>query len=81
MSDVYVQVANRSGKSLQVVQEAVKRSAETGQAVAVFTEVERLRILEEAARQGVQIPEPVIIKIKREKSVRGVTFAGILTDY
>lgn len=79
MADIYVQVANRSGKSLQVAQEAVKRSAETGQAVAVFTEMERQRILEEAARQGVQIPEPIVIK-KRKEPVRGVTFAGALTD-
>lgn len=79
MADVYVQIANRSGKSLQVAKEAVKWSAETGLAVAVFTEVERKRILEEAARQEVQVPEPVIIK-KRKEPVRGVTFAGVLTD-
>lgn len=70
----------RSGKTIAVTRAAVQRSIETGMPVAVISEFAKQRILDEAARQGVQIPEPVIVK-PYTKPERGITFAGVIVDY
>lgn len=70
----------RSGKSLAAAQNIVKWCAGTGQGVAVFSEAEKDRIMAEAARQGVDIPEPVVINLKNDKSLAGFTAAGAFVD-
>lgn len=70
----------RSGKSLAAAQHIVKWCAGTGQGVAVFSEAEKDRILEEAARQGVDIPDPVVINLKSDKSLADFTVAGAFVD-
>lgn len=71
----------RGGKSLAMARHVVQWCAGTGQGVAVFSEEAKNRIMEEAARQGVQIQEPVVLNLKKEMPVRGVTFAGVIVDY
>lgn len=75
-----IQMPARSGKTLAAVRSIVKWSSGTGQAVAVFSEDTKALALEEAARQGVTIPEPVVVNLKREKPAPGITFAGIIVD-
>jgi hypothetical protein len=52
----------QGGKTAVIVRAAVSRSKETGMPVAVTSEFTKFRILEEAARQGVVIPDPIVVK-------------------
>ena len=76
----YVIGGRRGGKCLACVRAAVKRSAETGMPVAVTSDLTKNRIMEEAARQGVTIPEPVVVK-PNTKPQKGFTYAGVIVDY
>ena len=59
---------------------AVKNSVKTGKPVAVASELTKHRILEEASRQGVAIPEPIVLKLET-KPAKLYTFAGVIIDY
>lgn len=57
----------------------MKRSLEQGLPVAVTSELTKDRIIREAARQGVTIPEPVVVKAGGGTG-KGITFAGVIVD-
>lgn len=78
MGNYYV-IGGRGGKSLALAREAVRRSLEQGLPVAVTSELTKDRIIREAARQGVTIPEPVVVKAGGSTG-RGITFAGVIVD-
>lgn len=80
MGKYYVIGGRVPGKEAALIRAAVQRSVEEGKPVAVTSDLTKYRILEEAARRGTQIPEPVVIK-PCEKPRRGVTFAGVFIDY
>ena len=67
------------GKTLLVLQAAVRRSLEQGLPVAVTSENTKDMILQAAAGQGVEIPEPVVVNL-HDRCPQGVTFAGIIID-
>ena len=62
-----------------VARTAVKRCLEQGLPVVVTSELTKDRILHEAARQGVTIPEPVVVKAGGGTG-KGITFAGVIVD-
>lgn len=70
----------QSGKTATLVKMAVKDSVKTGKPVAVTSELTKQRILEEASRQGVTIPEPIVLKLET-KPAKLFTFAGVIIDY
>lgn len=76
----YYVIGGRGGKSLACARAAVKNSAKTGMPVAVTSDLTKNRIVEEAAKQGVTIPEPVVVK-PNIKPQRGFTYAGVIVDY
>ena len=75
----YVIGGRRSRKTIVLVRKAVENSLETGMPAAVTSDLTMRRILEEASRQGVAIPEPVVVK-SGAGHLKGITFAGILVD-
>ena len=76
----YVIGGRQSGKTIILARKAVKISIETGAPVAVTSELTKQRILEEASRQGVAIPEPIVLKLET-KPAKIYTFAGVIVDY
>lgn len=76
----YVIGGRQSRKTMALAWKAVKRSIETGAPVAVTSELTKHRILEEASRQGVAIPEPIVLKLET-KPAKLYTFAGVIIDY
>lgn len=78
MSSYHV-IGGRSGKTAVLVQVAVKRSLDQGLPLAVTSEKTKDMILQVAAGQGVEIPEPVVVNL-HDRCPQGVTFAGIIID-
>lgn len=75
----YCVFGGRGGKNYLLAQDAVRRSLEQGRPLAVTSEKTKDMILQVAARQGVEIPEPVVVNL-HDRCPRGFTFAGIIID-
>ena len=72
-------IGGRGGKLRACVRVAVRRCVDKGIPIAVNSELTKYRIMEEAARQGVHIPAPVVVK-PRIVPASGITFAGVIID-
>ena len=68
-------IGGRGGKMLTCIRVAVRMCVDKGMPIAVNSELTKYRIMEEAAKQGVHIPEPVVAKPKI-KPAPNITFAG-----
>ena len=75
----YCVFGGRGGKSLMLAQAAAKQSLGQGLPVAATSENTKDMILQAAAGQGVEIPEPVVVNL-HDRCPQGVTFAGIIID-
>lgn len=64
----------RSGKTAVLIH----RTVASGGMILVATDERRKQLLELAAQMG--LPVPHVIVMKRSRSERGVTLAGVLTD-
>lgn len=73
-------IGGRGGNLLTCVRVAVRQCVDKGMPIAVTSELTKYRIMEEATRQGVHIPTPVVVK-PRIVPARGITFAGVIIDY
>lgn len=76
----YVIGGRQGGKTATLARKAAESSVKTGMPVAVTSELTKHRILEEASRQGVTIPEPIVLKLET-KPAKLFTFAGVIVDY
>lgn len=74
----YIILARGNGKSLRACHDAVELCAGTQQVVAVFGEGHKKRLMEEALRQGVEIPTPIVVGLNKPR--KGFTYAGIIVD-